>query len=123
MFAGILQSIVSTAGGGEEGEKTRAKTHLTTDQTLTKAALMIPLILLSFTRLFAGGTFRDGSLNCSPHQFAIYQKNSSGFVERIIEKSANANRFYMNNYCWEHLIHYKIDDFPMDEKLSKFSRN
>lgn len=118
MFAGILQSIVSTAGGGEEGEKTRAKTHLTTDQTLTKAALMIPLILLSFTRLFAGGTFRDSSLNCSPNQFAVYQTNSSGFVERTIEKSANANRFYMNNYCWEHLTHYKIDDVPLDERIS-----
>ena len=32
-----------------------------------------------------------------------------------VSKSGNANRFYMNNYCWERLHHQILNDSSSDE--------
>lgn len=112
---GILGKLVSNAGGGDEGGKTRARTHLATDQTLTYGAILVPLVLLFFSRTFAPSTFRASSLNCAPHQTATYTLSDDNVPVMKVSKSGNANRFYMNNYCWERLHHQILNDSSSDE--------
>ena len=107
----VLGQLVSNATGGEEGEKTRSKTHLPTDKILTLGSLIVPLVLLMFTRVFAGNTFRAASLNCAPFQTATYARPEGDEIlpSREITMSSHTNRFYMNNYCWERLQHHKLN--------------
>lgn len=100
----VLDSVVSDATGGAAGEKTRAKTHLKTDKLLTSLTIMLPLVLLIFTRFFTPNTFKAASVLCSEGQSSYRDGN-----ETIITSSKNNNRFYFNTFCWENLRHYPID--------------
>lgn len=111
-----LGSVVSSASGGDKGAKTRAKTHLNTDQTLTTFSVAIPLVLLIFVRTFAPKTFSPSSILCSQFQYETQQAvidpntNQTLRFNSIVTKSPNGNRFFMNNYCWEQLQHTVLDD-------------
>lgn len=111
-----IGNVVSTATGGEKGEKTRARTHLNTDQTLTTFSVVVPLVLILFVRTFTANTFLAPSLLCSMFQYTYTQPVIDPVTNQTIDykeqvyKSSNANRFFFNNYCWETLTHHVLDE-------------